>query len=119
MQQNRALIEQSVQGRLSEQDLHILNQEPAELIVTGQPLHIFNANGNESHFANCPELVDHKVQVNRVWLQVIPAVGHIGLVDEAFIDDDGYPAMQCFDPDGSEIIFGIKTALGFKMGALQ
>lgn len=110
-------IESSIEHLLSEQLREALLY-PSTVFVSGKPLHIFSENGAKADmsFNECPEIVDHPVIVSRIYRQRVPLVGHHHL-EPRFVEPDGYPAVQCFDFNGDEIIMGIRRQLGFTIRA--
>lgn len=85
------------------------------LEVSGQPLHVFGENETtDMHFDQCSFVAGLLVHVHSVSLQKIPRLGH-PFVPEHYISETGYPLMQCFTCDETEIIMGIRSVLGFEM----
>lgn len=83
------------------------------LLVSGQPLHEYTDTG-ELHFEQCEPQILRLVHASKISLQIIPIIGHYHIA-EKYLSEEGYPKMQCFTPEGTEIIMGMRSILGFEM----
>ncbi len=81
--------------------------------ISGHPLHVYNSNA-EAHFSECDIQLQEPVAIGRIYTAKIPSFGHPHIPKE-FVDDNGYPVMQCFDGKGNELIMGMKSVLGFEI----
>jgi len=113
-------INNSVEDLLDSKELSVLKtyQEQGDhngprLVVSGRPLHIYDEM-SETHFSNCPMQLFVPVHVGEVGLQRIPLAGHTHLPAE-FLSEEGYPILKCFVEDGTELVMGARSILGFEI----
>lgn len=91
--------------------------EQDALLVTGQPLCVFDGENqsNDKFLEECEPLQDELLIAPFVlFTQRIPWAGHSNHPD-VFLSDEGFPALRGYTVSGSEIVMGIREALGFSI----
>jgi hypothetical protein len=113
-------INSSVEDLLDSKELSVLKtyqeqggHDGPQLIVSGRPLHIYD-DESEAHFSDCPMQLYVPVHVGEVALQKIPYVGH-GHLSPEYLSEEGYPILKCFVENGTELVMGARSILGFEI----
>ncbi len=112
-------IEESIEQLLYE-DIEFLNsvRNGLPILVSGQPLRVYDANDKlaDTFLTDC-RLINEETLLPpfRLFTQLIPLSHRINLPAEYIPNEGelGYPAIQGFLVDGSEVVLGIRKALGF------
>lgn len=91
-----------------------------EVIVSGMPLLAVPSKVELpiEHFDRCQYVHEEPVMVRRIFNQRLPIVGHRH-IPEVFIEENGYPVVQCFTFTGDELLMGIRKSLGFDVKGLD
>jgi hypothetical protein len=116
---NNIRIEDGIREQLSPSLLEILTSGN-EVIVSGRPLLFVPAKIELpiTYFDGCPEINDEPVTVHRIFTKKLPLFGHSN-IPKCFIEDEGYPAIQCFTFTEDELVIGIRESLGFAVKTLD
>lgn len=102
-------------------ELRMLIQAGNPLLVSGQPLRMYHPEdkAQDSFLLDCRPLQEEAfLPPFRLFTQIIPASQRTHIAPEFNTDADvkdraEYPAIQGFLIDGSEVVMGIRDALGF------
>lgn len=110
------IIEPSAEKILNDELINTVSTQTV-LVVSGYPLRIFDPNisENDRFLEDCEPLVDELIFAPfRVFLQRIPSSGHSNH-NERYLSDEGYAAISGYSISGSEVVLGIREALGFNI----
>lgn len=116
-------IERSV-GDVVNIELLALVATEQPLLVSGMPLRIFHPTSQEedTFFVDCRQISEEVLfPPFRVFMQSLPRNKH-QYVPECYLptgEEEGYPVIQGFMLDGSEVVLGIRATLGFSAKAVQ
>lgn len=112
---NGIRIEDGMRGVIPAHSLELL-LSGEEVLVSGRPLLVVPAKMELPIITPIDSqlIYEEPVFVKRIFKKIIKPHGHLHIPEE-FIDEVGYPAVQCFTFVEDEIVLGIKEALHFNV----
>ena len=80
--------------------------------VSGQPLHVWQINGNEFHFDECSEFYNRAVIIGRIsWSNIHDPSNCL----PSRYTMNSYPVLSCIDLDNTEYSMGMHSVFGFEL----
>jgi hypothetical protein len=110
-------IEDSALPFLGEASLDILRDAKSHedtVLVTGQPINMWGAEGDDKAFDECQGLYRLPFVVRCVSLVFLPRTGHEH-IPKRYTPEHAYAALLGFDERGNEYRMGILDTLGFEI----
>ncbi len=110
---NNIRIEEGIRRQIRAPVLEIL-LSGEEVLLSGIPLLVVPAKLEMPIITpvDSQMMYEEPVIVQRIFKKIIKPLGHQHIA-EAFVDEEGYPAVQCYNFTDDEIIFGIRKELFF------